>query len=183
MRVEMQAEGSAEDVVRAFTTFGTIVSERGWTVRVENPGEFAQGGGRFEIVHRAPTVVLDAAHNIDGARACAATLAEEFTLGGSLIMVIGMLGGRDPAEILEALDVSDVGFLVACTPDSPRAIPAPQIAAIADGLGVVAESVRTVEDAVARALALATSDDFVLVTGSLYVVGPARTALLAEVDA
>jgi len=49
MRVEMQAEGSAEDVVRAFTTFGTIVSERGWTVRVENPGEFAQGGGRFEI--------------------------------------------------------------------------------------------------------------------------------------
>jgi len=49
MRVEMQAEGSAEDVVRAFTTFGTIVTERGWTVRVENPGEFAQGGGRFEI--------------------------------------------------------------------------------------------------------------------------------------
>lgn len=49
MRVEMQAEGSAEDVVRAFTTFGTIVTERGWTVRVENPGEFAQGGGPFEI--------------------------------------------------------------------------------------------------------------------------------------
>ena len=49
MRVEMQAQGSAEDVVRAFTTFGTIVTERGWTVRVENPGEFAQGGGRFEI--------------------------------------------------------------------------------------------------------------------------------------
>lgn len=49
MRVEMQAEGSVEDVVRAFTTFGTIVTERGWTVRVENRGEFAQGGGRFEI--------------------------------------------------------------------------------------------------------------------------------------
>jgi hypothetical protein len=49
MRVEMQAEGSAEDVVRAFTTFGNVVTERGWTVRVENPGEFAQGGGRFEI--------------------------------------------------------------------------------------------------------------------------------------
>ncbi len=139
--------------------------------------------GRFEIVHREPTVVLDAAHNVDGALACAATLAEEFTLGGSLIMVIGMLGGREPAEILRALDVTDVGFLVACAPDSPRAISAPEIAAIADGLGVVAESVPTVEDAVARALALATSDDFVLVTGSLYVVGPARTALLAEVDA
>jgi dihydrofolate synthase/folylpolyglutamate synthase len=139
--------------------------------------------GRFEIVHRDPTVVLDAAHNVDGAHACSATLAEEFTLGGSLIMVIGMLGGRDPREILEALDITDVGFLVACTPDSPRAISASEIAGIADDLGVVAESVSTVEDAVARALALATVDDFVLVTGSLYVVGPARTALLAEVDA
>ncbi|MDQ6697190.1 MAG: bifunctional folylpolyglutamate synthase/dihydrofolate synthase [Actinomycetota bacterium] len=139
--------------------------------------------GRFEIVHRDPTVVLDAAHNVDGARACSATLAEEFTLGGSLILVIGTLGGRDPREILEALDIGDVGFLVACTPDSPRAIPGSEIAAIADGMGVVAESVSTVEDAVARALALATADDFILVTGSLYVVGAARTALLAEVDA
>ena len=53
--------------------------------------------GRFEVVHREPTIVLDAAHNVDGAAACARTLAEEFTLGGSLIVVVGMLSGRDPA--------------------------------------------------------------------------------------
>ena len=34
-----------------------------------------------------------------------------------------------------------------------------------------------------RALSLATADDLVLVTGSLYVVGPARAALRSEVDA
>ena len=50
MRVEMQAKGApAEDVVEAFTRFEKIAGERGWTVRVENPGELAQGGGRFEI--------------------------------------------------------------------------------------------------------------------------------------
>ena len=49
MLVAMQAEGSAEDVGRAFTRFEKIASERGWTLRVENPGEFAQGGGRFEV--------------------------------------------------------------------------------------------------------------------------------------
>jgi dihydrofolate synthase/folylpolyglutamate synthase len=139
--------------------------------------------GRFEVIMREPTVILDAAHNLDGARACAETLREEFTLGGSLIMVAGFLEGRDPAEMLEALGAVDAGFLVACTPDSPRAIHGSRVASAAESLGIVAEAVRSVEDAVQRALALASADDLVLVTGSLYVVGPARTALRAEVDA
>ncbi len=128
-------------------------------------------------------MVLDAAHNLDGAVACAETLREEFTLGGTLVMVAGFLGGRDPAEMLKALGAVDAGMLVACTPDSPRAIPAPEVAAAAERLGIVAEAVPSVEQAVRRALSLASVDDLVLVTGSLYVVGPARTALLAEVDA
>ncbi|QXC62731.1 hypothetical protein KSP35_08050 [Aquihabitans sp. G128] len=139
--------------------------------------------GRFEIVHREPTVVLDAAHNLDGARACAATLREEFTLGGTVIVVAGFLKGRDVAEMLEALGARDAGFLIACTPDSPRAVPAPQVAAAADGLGIVAEAVSSVDQAVHRALGLASPDDLILVTGSLYVVGPARTLIRTEVDA
>jgi dihydrofolate synthase/folylpolyglutamate synthase len=44
-------------------------------------------------------------------------------------------------------------------------------------MGVAVEVVPDVASAVERALALATTDDLVLVTGSLYVVGAARTAL------
>jgi dihydrofolate synthase/folylpolyglutamate synthase len=139
--------------------------------------------GRFEIVHREPTVVLDAAHNLDGARACAATLRDEFTLHGTLIIVVGFLDGRDAAELLDALGARDAGFVIACTPDSPRAIPAPEVAAAASGLGIVAESVSSTEEALARALGLAGHDDFILVTGSLYVVGPARTYLRTQADA
>lgn len=139
--------------------------------------------GRFEVAYREPTVILDAAHNLDGARACAATLREGFTLGGTVIVVAGFLQGRDPAEMLEALGAVEAGFLVACAPDSPRAIPAPQVAAAAEGLGIVAEAVTSVDEAVHRALAVAGPDDLILVTGSLYVVGPARTILRTEVDA
>ncbi|MFN8019032.1 MAG: cyanophycin synthetase, partial [Acidimicrobiales bacterium] len=139
--------------------------------------------GRFEVVRREPTVVLDAAHNLHGAAAAAATLRDEFTLLGSLIVVAGFLEGRDPAEMLEALGAREAGFLVACAPDSPRAIPAPVVAAAAEGLGIVAESVASVADALDRALGLANADDLILVTGSLYVVGPARTHLRNEVDA
>lgn len=139
--------------------------------------------GRFEIVQREPTIVLDAAHNVDGARACAQTLRDEFTLAGTIIVVAGFLGGRDPAEMLEALGARDAGFLIACTPDSPRAILAPELAGVATRLGIVAESVRSVDEALERARSLASPDDLILVTGSLYVVGPARAALAREVDA
>lgn len=143
----------------------------------------ATSPGRFEIVGREPTIILDAAHNVDGARACAETLRDEFTLGGTIIVVVGFLGGRDPKEMLEALGAVDAGFLIACTPDSPRAIPAPVVAAAATDLGISAESIPSVDDAVARARSVASPDDLILVTGSLYVVGPARAALAREDDA
>ena len=39
--------------------------------------------------------------------------------------------------MLEALGATEAGFIVACTPDSPRAIPAPELAAAAESLGIV----------------------------------------------
>jgi len=138
--------------------------------------------GRFEIVAREPTIVLDGAHNPDGAEAAAQTLAEEFTLTGSLIIVIGLLSGRDPSEMLEALGAQEAGYLVACTPASPRAIPAPEVAAAADKLGIVGEAVSSVPEALDRARAMATPDDLILVTGSLYLIGEARSLLLADQD-
>ncbi|MBS1848286.1 MAG: bifunctional folylpolyglutamate synthase/dihydrofolate synthase [Actinobacteria bacterium] len=134
--------------------------------------------GRFEVLAHEPTVVIDGAHNPDGARAAAATLASDFTLTGSLVLVVGMLRGRDPVEMLEALGARDAGFLVACTPRSPRALPAAEVAAAADRLGIVAEAVPEVTDAVHRALALSTTEDLVLITGSLYVIGAARRAIV-----
>lgn len=139
--------------------------------------------GRFEVVSREPTVIVDAAHNPDGARACAATLRDEFTLSGSVVIVVGFLGGRDPKEMLRALNAEEAGFLIACAPDSPRAIAAPVVAAAATELGISAESVPSVQEALDRARSMASVDDLILVTGSLYVVGPARTMLTQEVDA
>lgn len=133
--------------------------------------------GRFEVVGRHPTVVVDCAHNPDGAEVTAATLAEEMTLAGSVIIVVGMLTGRDPAEVLTALGAQDAGLVVTCAADWPKALPAAELARVAEGLGAVAEAVPDPVDAVRRALAVATEDDLVLVTGSHYIAGPIRTAL------
>jgi dihydrofolate synthase/folylpolyglutamate synthase len=141
--------------------------------------------GRFEVVHHQPLVVLDGAHNPDGAREAARTLAEDFDVAGRRVLVVGLLSPHDPRAVLGALEAQRADLLIACAPESPRAVPADEIAAVARSLPVMTEVVADVAAAVERALAVSTDDDAVLITGSLYVVGQARTALerlLAEAE-
>jgi len=133
--------------------------------------------GRMEVLSRRPLTVIDGAHNPAGARAAAATLAEEFSAVEGRVLVVGMMRQRDPVEMLRALDAQQAKLVVATEPDSPRALPAADVAAAATSLGVEATAITSVSAALERALAVADPDDLVFVTGSLYVVGEARTRL------
>ncbi len=139
--------------------------------------------GRFELVGREPAVVLDGAHNPDGAEAAYRTLTEEFARLGSWVLVVGMLKGKDPTEMLKALGAEDFDAVICTAPDWSRAVPADEIAAAADALGISAEVVPTPAEALQRARAVTAADDLILVAGSLYVVGEARSAILAEAEA
>jgi dihydrofolate synthase/folylpolyglutamate synthase len=133
--------------------------------------------GRFEVVRRAPLVVIDAAHNPPGALAAAETFHEDFTVAGRRTLVVGLLEGRDPALTLGAFDLGAFDLVITCTPPSPRAVPAADLAAVASSLGATVEAVPSVTDAVRRAMAVSTEDDAVLVAGSVYVAGAARAML------
>jgi dihydrofolate synthase / folylpolyglutamate synthase len=135
--------------------------------------------GRFEVVHRAPLLVLDGAHNPDGAAAAAATLADEFDVAGTRRWVLGVLAGRDVDEMLDAFGIHAADRVVACAPPSPRGVPAAELAAAVGARGVPVEVVADPGEAVEaawRAAAPAGEGDAVVVTGSLYTVGAARTA-------
>lgn len=133
--------------------------------------------GRLEVVHHRPLVIVDGAHNVQGVEGLAATLAEEFP-DAPWQVVAGMRGKRSPAEILEPLN-SAVSHLWATAPDDPGAI-APEIVASSGGAALGCEStvVNGVPEAVAAAMEAAGSGGSVVVTGSLYVAGEARAALV-----
>jgi dihydrofolate synthase/folylpolyglutamate synthase len=133
--------------------------------------------GRLEVVGRHPLVVLDGAHNPAGAAAAGRALREDFAAVRRVIVVMGCLRGRDPGDLLAALGPERITSVVACRPPSPRAQEPETVVEAARSLGLVAEAAGTTAEAVARAVGLADRDDLVLVTGSLYVVGAARTAL------
>lgn len=133
--------------------------------------------GRLEVVGRRPLIVLDGAKNVEGARAAAAAVAEEFGEASSRILVVGLLAGKDPTEMLEALGVRGARLLVLCAPPTPRAQDATGLAAVATRFGVRTEVADSVSDALDLAREAAGPDDVILVSGSLYVVGAARAAL------
>lgn len=138
----------------------------------------ATSPGRLEIVGRHPMVVLDGAHNPAGMAALATAVDEELGAVRSRIYVVGMFRGKDPDEMLEALDVSSARLVVCAPPPWPRALPAGEVAAAARRLGAEDVAIAaTVGEALSIARDAAAEDDLILVTGSLYLVGAARSLL------
>lgn len=136
--------------------------------------------GRLEVVGRHPLLLLDGAHNPDGARSLVAALDEEFP-GEARTLVVGLLREKEPHEMLEAMGAADADRIVACRPSSPRALDPEVVASAARNVGVpsvMVEVVDTVAEGVAKALATTPAHGQVVVTGSLYTVGAAREAIL-----
>jgi len=169
-----QADNAAAALAAAEAFFGAPLSRRA----VDHALGAVRVPGRIEVVGRAPLVVLDGAHNVAGAEALARALAEEFTPAGETVAVIGMLEGRDPSAVLDALAPAGVRTVVACTAPSPRALPASAIAEAAGALGIHALRAPSAIDALALARARVGPDAMIVVTGSLYVVAEVRSQLV-----
>jgi dihydrofolate synthase/folylpolyglutamate synthase len=136
--------------------------------------------GRLEVVGHQPLVLLDGVKNVAGAHALRAALADEFA-DSPRTLVVGLMREKEPHEMLEALGVLDAARLVCCRPDSPRGHDPEVVAGAAHDLGVdrdVVDVVDDVRDAVAFAIDATPADGQVVVTGSLYVVSPAREVLV-----
>lgn len=138
--------------------------------------------GRFEVLGREPLIVVDGAHNPDGAARAAATMAEEFTVLGQRMLVVGMMREKDPEAMLEAFDAKGADIVICTEPRWPRALPAAELGDVARSMGIVPEVIASPVDALERAEGLATESDAILVAGSLYVVGTVRDHLLARAE-
>ena len=132
---------------------------------------------RFEVMRRSPLVVVDGAHNPDGARVAAETLFNDFASEADPILVVGANRPHDPASFLEAAGAERFAQIVATAPDWPRAVPASEVAEAAQRFGPAVHTVDRVADAVDLAVRHAGNDGVVLVTGSLYVASEARVHL------
>jgi len=126
--------------------------------------------GRFELVSSEPDIVLDGAHNEDGARIFGETLRLYFA-GRKIVLVVGISNSKDFRAILEhMLPAADV---VVCTCSPFRALPADELA------GCVREmtdaEVLVEEDCHAALEKAVKMGGVTAVAGSLYLVGELRS--------
>ena len=142
----------------------------------------ARWPGRLELLdHDGIDVLLDGAHNADGARALAdalGTLAPHLAKG-RLTLVLGILADKDVAGMIGALRSVDTlrGARVLTTPvpESPRTMDA---ATLATAWGSGAEPAASADAALELGLASAAAERGALVVaGSLYLVGHVRGRL------
>ncbi len=134
----------------------------------------AQWPGRFQLVGRAPALVLDAAHNPAGARALADSLRAHFP-AQPLTLVLGVSADKNASAILATL-APLARRLVLTRAAMPRAAEPDTLRALLPAGAPVAETVPTVAEALVRA-ARPAATPVVCVAGSIFVVGEALAAL------
>ncbi|WP_108398468.1 bifunctional folylpolyglutamate synthase/dihydrofolate synthase [Devosia submarina] len=113
---------------------------------------------------------LDGGHNVHGARAIAHAIADmNRTRPAPLILIMGMMNNRSPAEFLEPFKEIAQEVVAVAVPGEPNAHTADAIATDARAVGLPASTTTDVE--VALAQAARTPNARVLICGSLYLAG------------
>jgi dihydrofolate synthase/folylpolyglutamate synthase len=136
--------------------------------------------GRCEVIHRDPTIILDAAHNPHGSVALVETIESEFTFD-EVIGVVGVMGDKDAKGILinfekfmdsiivtknsshRSMEVSDLELLAREIFGADRVYSAPDLDSAIEK--AIKDSVRPLSDETLG----------IVITGSVVTVGEART--------
>ena len=138
--------------------------------------------GRCEIVHRDPTIILDAAHNPHGAKAIAETIQSEFTFD-DVTGIVALMADKDALGILQALEPI-MNQIIVTTNSAARSMSVGDLEALAIQVfgadRVFAQP--TLADAIDKAIKdsvrpLSDESLAILITGSVVSVGEARTAV------
>lgn len=177
-----QASNAAAALVAVEAFFGDqeldIEAVRAGFANVTSPG-------RCEVVHREPTIILDAAHNPHGAAAIAETVQSEFTFD-EVIGIVAPMGDKDIHGILLELEQVMDSVIVTAN-SSSRSTPVEKLEKIAIEIfgSDRVFSDENLEKALERAIKdtvrpLSEDSVGILVTGSVVTVGEARSYLRSK---
>lgn len=174
-----QASNAAAALVAVEAFFGDqeldIEAVRAGFANVSSPG-------RCEVVHRDPTIILDAAHNPHGASALADTIQSEFTFD-DVIGIFAPMGDKDVRGILLELEQVMDSVIVTAN-SSTRAMQVSELELIAaeifgsDRVFFADSLTEAIEKAIKDSIRPLSEDTIgILITGSVVTAGEARTIL------
>lgn len=163
--------------VRTVLTAVQQLQQQGWQIATVHIAEgLASAGrttglwGRWQVVHWQPYVVLDVAHNEPGMQQLLQQVGRlQAAYGfGCIYMVLGMVRDKDVQKVLSMLPRQWQYFFTQAT--QPRALPYTELAIQAQSMGLQGHGYPIPQQALEAALGAATSNDLIIVCGSVFVV-------------
>ncbi len=160
----------------------SLLKQNGWPLTDEN---IYQGlkhtkkitglHGRWEIIHTAPVVVLDVAHNTDGIQQLVQQI--EVTAHHQLHIILGMVTDKEVDKILTMLPKNAIYYFTKA--QVPRAIKETELQQRAIAANLNGKTFEEVNEALQHALQHAHPEDMILVCGSVFLVGEVNISILA----
>ncbi|MCL1837947.1 MAG: bifunctional folylpolyglutamate synthase/dihydrofolate synthase [Propionibacteriaceae bacterium] len=141
---------------------------------------------RLEVVRRSPTIVLDTCHNPHGALATMGGMAEAFAFT-QLIGIVAMMRDKDVDAVLEIFSDQMAEVVVTGMKSTNRALTPEELSEKAqayfdsDRIHATADMEAAIDEAVRLADAAGVGAG-ILIAGSVYAAGEARTLLGARED-
>jgi dihydrofolate synthase/folylpolyglutamate synthase len=174
-----QASNAAAALIAVEAFFGEqdldIDAVRSGFAKVTSPG-------RCEIIHRDPTIILDAAHNPHGAAAFAETLQSEFTFD-DVTGIVALMADKDAMGILQALEPV-LNQLIVTTNSSERSMSVADLTKLAsqvfgaDRVFAADSLLEAIDKAIKDSVRPLSEETLaIVITGSVVTVGEARTAV------
>lgn len=153
-------------------TIVEVLRKRGWKISDEAVREgiaTVSWPGRFELIGRKPTFIIDGGHNPQCIEALVKNV-RDYLNGRRLTILTGVLGDKDYNEMYRDM-VPFASEFVTVTPDNPRAMSAQNLKTYLEQFGKPVTACETVQEGVELAKSLAGEDGVVLAYGSLYMLG------------
>ena len=153
--------------IRILQQKGFAISEAQIKMGLQNVVRTTGLHGRWEMIHQQPRVIADVAHNEDGMRWLVKQVAAaQFR---HLYIIIGMVKDKAIDKVLALLPEDATYFFTQAS--IPRALPADQLASMANEYNLSGKIVPNVNEALQQAMQLAHANDLIIVCGSVFLVG------------
>ena len=159
----------------AAVTAARLLATRGFSITqeaIERGIRTARWPGRLERLSERPAIFLDGTHNPAGAKELLKFWEENFA-GRRVVLVYGAMRDKAVDEIAGLLFPA-ADFVVLTEPMQPRAISAPVLGEMTAHLARKATVIADPAKALEHAIEMASPNDAIFATGSLYLVGDLR---------
>ena len=135
--------------------------------------------GRLETLPGNPSVLLDGAHNHAASivlREFIEDVVKKDSREKKIVLIFGALKDKDVKSMLQEL-IPCVSEIILTRPDTDRGFQVEELKKITEKFGREPYMAKSVAEALTIAYNITSASDMIVITGSLYLVGEARTLL------